>query len=362
MSNKSIFKGLEYSLGAVSIVFLKKVIYGLWVMGIVFLSIVLLESVSFFFNKREASFLYQSKNIDRVLNENIALRYDPLLGWERDFSNERNVTVKNDCIYLENYSNPKDDTLTIYISGGSASDILYQRYNWPVKLFEKLKQNNLNCQIFVAAVAGYGTSQELLKFLQSGMDIKDIDYHISYFGVNEDMEHNSIVTPYEVSVINKLTQPFNSSFMPNFMSLLRKFLKPNNTNYTVKRSQQNQTLKNLTIFQAIAQNKGYHFIPILQPAWGGGKYSNVSAVEQFFDSVKTDNSEEMFLLLRSKYENFHSVKRSAYFIDFTYIFDSINDYPFLDHCHVKEEYQYLISDRVFDLIEESGRLRGINSH
>lgn len=79
---------------------------------------------------------------------------DLLLGWAmtKNQLKKRNLQTKHNNVYFENIIPNCKDTLIIYISGGSTSDVGLMDYNWPALFFKKLKEKKICVQLYVGAV------------------------------------------------------------------------------------------------------------------------------------------------------------------------------------------------------------------
>lgn len=256
---------------------------------------------------------------------------------------------KHNCILFENISDPNQDTFKIFISGGSTSDLIFQKYNWPKLLNHKLQEKNINYQIYVGAAVGYNTKQELYKLQRDGLNINGLNLHISYFGANElsttqtlnnDIENGSITfAPY-----------------PNLMwSLgLYKFFGVND--FTILRNSLlgNETIKMLKLMYATSIVNQHTFLPILQPLAGVGSLENINGKDFNLNHNDTRTVDSLAQQHNNLYNEFiqRSNELDFQIHDFTNIFQDTDDIPLLDNCHIKEEYQTVIADKILHLITE----------
>lgn len=363
MNNVSIGKKIEYRIGKIIISLFKSLIYVGWIAISVFIFLIVLESAAYFMNNPKQPFFYDkalaadNKHIkekrEHIFQRDVDFIHDPLLGWGRDTSKIRGYEMRNNCVYLEYLDGTTDSTLVLFITGGSAADVIFQTYNWPVKLFEKLKRQHINCKIYVGAVSGYNSSQEVLKFMIDGMEVKDISFHISYFGANENLPQ-SYITDYEQYTYTEFSKRNKSFLLPNLTSILwRLYLGDYEIKIVPPRVlKDNQTLKNLSIFSAWADRYGYTFIPVLQPSLGAGNLVNGYEDFGLKDSTEAANLAYAYQMHKDAYDAFFRANDSIRFkyYDFTNIFQHIQQYPLIDDCHVKEEYQHLISDKIYHII------------
>lgn len=331
--------------------------YKVYVFVAVGLIIALLEVSAYFINTDKLPLFYDKRESAGKRSysyvEHFYFALDPLLGWSIDPGQVKEpLRVINNCIYLENLEGVSKDTLVLFISGGSTSDIVLQDYNWPAKLFEKFKEQGIKCKIYVGGVGGYGTSQETLKLLRDGLDIPDLKYHISYFGANE-MKESAYTSKYEYDLYRNVTKKDRSrTYLPNLSRWIDNVLYRKSVIrvlYAESKPQPFQTLKNLKIMQSLSESHGYKFIPILQPVLGMG---GIDSYEKFDLNGIMDKS--FFDHNKNRYQSFYRpflAEVSSYqgLYDFTDIFQNVEDFPFTDDCHVKEIYQHMISDKIYEM-------------
>jgi len=304
----------------------------------------------------QVSIVYAKNNRGNHLNKYKYTEIDPLLGWAMPKSelNKKNIESKYNCAVLRNIINTKSDTLIIFITGGSTSDIALFSYNWPSYLFKKLIGKNINIIIFNGAVAGYGSSQELLKFVRDGLSTSP-EIYISYSGANENVEPY-YVSGYSYELFSNYKNNFRreSFILPNLVFLIKKTFHLERNNISLKQNPKivpsEQWLKNESIMNSISESKNIKFYGILQPVAGIANLkpnenntdidNRINEYQDFYPKIKSD-------LLKNK---------PNYLFDFTNIFNKIEK-PFLDDCHVKEEYQHIIADSLFQLIIKDINLR-----
>ncbi len=180
MPQRSILKIIEHKLGALLLALTRYFFQVSAVLLFILFILALTEAVFYLLNSEKQPFLF-NKNVftesrDPFLegfSSESDFGFHPTLGWARDYSKSKNVTILHNSVFLENIPNPELDTTIIVITGGSAADLMFLSFNWPALLYDKFVEANQNCQIYVSAVSGYNTSQELLKFLSEGLEIKN---------------------------------------------------------------------------------------------------------------------------------------------------------------------------------------------
>lgn len=272
---------------------------------------------------------------------------DPLLGWgiNEDSIASRNFVAKYASIYLESNIKDNSNPIVIYISGGSTSDLMFDGLNWPYYLQNFFKENNIAANIYVGAVGGYNTGQELLKVLK---DINEInpDYHISYSGANE-VDNGSYVTLYEYDLYLSMSKKYYG-LLPNF----KKLILNNASNVSVSERIVSDNFhfwaNNMSAMQALAVQNNYKFIGILQPVINYGSL------------IKNDNFDK--LILNNYIEGYDKFYPKAILhadsVDYIYNYTDVFKYYsseliFKDDCHLGDRiYQEVIAKNIFELIEK----------
>lgn len=357
MKNRSIAKTIELFIGQIIIRLTKFFLRSSLIFLLVILTVSLLELLAYWGNGDKEPLFYNNALLKEEEDEffrDYHFSLDPLLGWGIDSLKIKGARMKNNCIYLENLEGSSEDTIVILITGGSAADIIYQNYNWPVGLFNQFKQEGIKCKMYVGAVAGYNTNQELLKSLIDGLGIDNIDYHISYFGVNEN-SGQGYITEYEYAIYKDvLNGEKKSPILPNIFAFMRNLIY-NDTEVNLasnRHSNQNATIANLKIMRSISRDNNFQFIPILQPSLGVGSSENDFTRFNLKDSSDAEGLLGAMELHQESYRMFYEAVDSIDFVyyDFTNIFQNVDVYPFIDDCHVKEKYQYLVSNKIYDII------------
>lgn len=324
-------------------------------------------------NKEKKPFLYNSTHVEQLDHpskmKGLHFGYDPLLGWTIDPSKNNIGGFENNSVYLENIEG-ENEPIVLFITGGSTSDIIYENYSWPYELFKKMKKNNIRCKIYCAGTGGYGTSQEFLRLVRDGMEIEDLDYHISYFGVNEINEPydttiakytaiSSYSSEYEYNIYKLAMGERSYKLLPNIMQSIQNVFSENFyvTPLSFKRAHE-QTIRNLLYMKSLSINH-HEFIPILQPAIGVGGLSDAFEkynLKSYSNAEYINRCSEQYLYF---YNNFYkdTTKIGFKVHDFTNVFNDLNKYPFWDDCHVLKEYSHIISDSVFHLIMKYEQMR-----
>ena len=282
--------------------------------------------------------------------------FDPLLGWslKKEVLESTGFTVKKRILQL---GKGNSSGITILITGGSTTDLVMNKENWPVQLFNLFEERKLNATIYVASVGGYNSGQELLRLIRDGIELKP-DIHISYSGANE-----SNWPDYSSAEANQVYEntlrSFGSIIIPNTVFLIRSGFSSLFTDQTILYKPYNKSnksyqayefwIKNMKIMKGISEAYGYRFYGILQPVLGmtydqphqpfihhPGILDNLNNYCEFYpNAMKLVPNEECLY-------------------DFTNIFDNETGYVFSDECHLAQTYyQVCVAERVFELLDNS---------
>lgn len=278
---------------------------------------------------------------------------DPLLSWtiNPDAIDEKDYTLEQASIVLEHFTN-STDTLKIYISGGSTSDLIFDETNWPNCLYRQLKEANHSVKIYLAAVGGYNSGQEYLKTIRDISSIKP-DVHISYSGANE-INPKGYYSNYECSLYENISNTKYVGLLPN----LRKIITPQKVRFQLYQPNTVNTAEfwknNMRYMHALSMANDYKFYGILQPViYYGSKVENSNFDKTLYKEYKID-----YDLFYPEAQQFAST--TPYVFDFTSVFQDNDRLIFKDDCHLLNETdQCLIGQAVFELITDSIKLQSI---
>ncbi len=390
-------------------------------------------SLQFNFRKKQINFFNKKRNIKYswlemtklffltmlllYITENVFHKYnegnesfpsiDPLLGYSynKDVIKNMDYDFSNNMILLKTKPIAKDTKrIRILITGGSTSDVSYDVENWPVYLLKLLEEKNYAADIYVGAVTGYNSGQELMKLLGDGLFIKP-DVHISYSGINDALSA-SYVSSYEQNNYNKAFKNKMPWIMPHTINA---FVTGSNVSMDiVERNEADKVdffLNNISLMYSLAERNHYVFVGILQP-YNDFRcvidtlldcLENPNDILQFEDSIqKNDFSHDLtkesvvcafydhFIRNNSRkadltstynkirpesdfsdYEKLFNTKlfykainsridRITYIYNFTNIFNKMSENPFKDRCHIKSEFQPIVAVAILRILEEKG--------
>lgn len=229
----------------------------LFTLLIVIVSCLLIETVSYFIlsSRNEHVGFFWNQPRSSVVEEVKGMGYDqidPLCGWGMSEAKlkELGYEVERNCVVLKSQGSEPATPLKIFVTGGSTTDVSLNPHNWPVALQQLLSQKKVNAIIYVAALGGYSTAQELFTLFRDGLSLNP-DVHISYSGVNEGYKDFGYVSDYEQTFYKEtLKQSTTTSLLPATIYLIRKQLKLNYSELSLK---QNEPMRPLNIWK---QNMG----------------------------------------------------------------------------------------------------------
>jgi len=276
---------------------------------------------------------------------------DPLLGWSMSSSKlaELGYAEINGVPVLNVGNGCTTDTIRILITGGSTSDLAFQRENWPIHLARMLADSGICARVFVGAIGGYSSGQELLKLLRDGLRIEP-HIHISYSGANEPYGP-SFVSQYEMKVFNRVMETRSTILLPNLVYLLRLKLgmisglklhlaNPEDVAFF--------WINNMRTMHAIAEERGYIFFGVLQPVLGVGRVDQPTELQEWADLI-------------ADYRKFYPMaiahcQRTSYLEDLTPIFDLYEAPVYVDDCHLRPEMQPIVAAQLMQVIREKLQL------
>jgi len=326
-----------------------------------FLSVIMLclilEGVSYFIlsHQGEKVGFFWNRSTAHIVNNVKGMGYDeidPLCGWSMSTRRmkELGYEIEQNCVVLRSAADYPVKPLRIFITGGSTTDIAINKRNWPVALQQLLQERKVNAIIYVAALGGYSTSQELFTLLRNGLTIEP-DIHISYSGANEGYGDFGYISDYEQSFYETALKQNNTTvLLPSATFLIRKTLHLGYIGLSLKYNEPQHPLviwkKNMRIMEGIAREYKYKFIGALQPVAGMGAYA---------DSSKNENTES-YRTYFPKAKEFIRKEDTALF-DLTGIFDTATGKVFTDDCHINDAYQTTVAQHVLECLIKAGCIK-----
>ncbi len=243
----------------------------------------------------------------------------------------------------------KENSYVIVTLGGSTSDS--QAFMWKCwseilynKLVNEKQINDGNIVLYSAGVSGYRSSQELLKLERDMLNLKP-NMVISFSGVNDtgNMEY-PFVQYYQCQVFDavlrrQVTDMNGSKTIPGYSCGFEK-VGTNAENW----------IRHMRIMHAICQEYGIVFYGFLQPMLGAKKCI-LSRSEQ--EIVLNDDTDIMDRTGSFINEIKQVIIRDSmsYIHDITDLFNEC-DGVYIDNCHVTEEGNKMIADKIYSIISQ----------
>ena len=197
--------------------------------------------------------------------------YDVTLSYNRIIDKIEGFEIFGDC------DNP--NALLIVALGGSTTESTYLFIKgWAQYLSELLINNNISAKIYCGGVAGYSSSQELLKFIRDVLPLKP-DIVLSYSGLNDLYGYpkstetirngRPFITHFQVEFIEKIISRLMLS--QRKLPVMHDLMWEDNGNTTVyyglknSKSSSELWLDNTRIMHSIAEEFHIEFLSFFQP-------------------------------------------------------------------------------------------------
>lgn len=316
---------------------------------------VLAEAVAFFSLPKEKrfSFFY-------VPNENkmhIPIPYrntDPLLGYAVALTKKEQAEKTLKLFHQYVVYGETGAPVRIVLLGGSSTDGVFYNKTWGVHFESFLDQAGIKAVIFNGGVAGYTSTQELLKLTRDISFLKP-DLVISINGVNEHeftSNEHSFYHKKQLENLRALKGEITSNLLPNLVYKLSTFM--NHTKVSLGGGSEikvpQRFKNNLMMMRAITKSQGGKFIHFLQPTLKQLisdpplPYQNRSGLKKVIERQNV----EMPILSKAIED-----------LDFTYDFNKLLDFKpqyFADNCHITEEGNRFLAEKVFKILQDKNFL------
>ena len=325
------------------------------------LLIIILEFSYFCINhlhRSAKSFLYNAPFLEAY--EQVLPSLDPHLGYAHDMDLEAKKAYTQGYTLFEGIialgPTDRQDVLRVVTLGGSTTDGAQFDGNWPHRLYEIFQREGIPAVVFNAAVGGYTTSQELLRFIR---DVIPLHPHVvvSYSGVNENRGTDTgyrMVHPYQVDLMTQIFQRSQLGWLPNMITHAKErmgipIVKGIYHGVTFKGSPARHWEKNQRSMWALANEFDISFLAILQPSLGLGAY-NPSAQER--EMIREQN-----LPLDADFytEAATIVEKLPFAVSFVDVLDGRSG-VYLDYCHLTDGGNSVVAREVFELFNERNLL------
>lgn len=246
-------------------------------------------------------------------------------------------------IIRRNYSEGQPE-IKIGILGGSTSDYDYLlEKSWPYYLLNLAREQGIRIECVVAATASHNSSQELIRLIRDVI-WEQPDIVISYSRINEvtnTVSHHRYAHPYQDRLFKAICTHNPKPIVG--ISTGKYYLGRDND------CSEDVWIMNEKMMHAICCELGIKFFAVLQPYPFEISTPSRSAME--LREHRPDWSDEYVALYRRiTFKAREILGQEYWFIDFTDIFDADNDEVYIDVCHLLQEKNKVLAEKMFALI------------
>lgn len=313
----------------------------------VFLDIGLIEDIDFTYHS-EVPLTKEAKCYDVTLSYNRAI--GSIEGFEV-FGNTEDPNAK-----------------LIVVLGGSTTESVYLFIKgWAQYLAELLDRNHFSAIIYCGGIAGYSSSQELLKLIRDVLPMKP-DIVLSYSGLNDLYGYpkptekirngRPFITHFQVEFIDKIIKKLAPTHEQ--LPVMHDLMWQENGNTTVyfglknKKTASELWLDNTRIMHAISKEFGITFLSFFQPFAFNGFYkiSNIqtilynrkspTCIVDGYEKWGKPYSDDVAKIIRE-------IKKYDYIFDFSRIFEECEGVYF-DASHVYERGNVIIANNIYEVL------------
>lgn len=255
---------------------------------------------------------------------------DPLFGYSMPYEETRGRGVKV-------YGDINKAECTIAILGGSTSDpCAYPWKSWGELLYEKGCSEEKKLAVVVGAVCGYSSSEELLKLIRDMLPLKP-DIVVSYSGVNDRGTIQSYINSYQ----KKLYEHLASQQQKGVYGLGEADSVCWGVTERIESWQ--KWVRNQQMMYHLTKMTGIRYIAFLQPTVISKKRGKRD--EELYLYIGEDEISDKIQYYK-KVRQLIDCGELEYVVDASGWFDDI-DGLFYDYCHVFEEGNQLIAERIY---------------
>lgn len=201
---------------------------------------------------------------------------DPILGFAHDPAIFADQDYLPGFVVYRSQLPGKLNPLRIVTLGGSTTTPSV-RNSWPEQLHRILEKGEIASEVFNGGVAGYSSSQDLLKLMRDGLSLEP-DIVICLQGVNDlgfihAIPSHPLVSPYSKHVLSYISKPKSWPFLPNFTYLAQKLIlrgqytRGLSLGVPIKITPWGNWLRNVELMDAICQKFDIKFISVLHQFW-----------------------------------------------------------------------------------------------
>ena len=340
----------------------------------------------------------------------------PFLGFLYDFRKttlEKNKILENDCLrmrthpfylithdhngecdisdgkvygsFIHHENNVDFDNLVTL--GGSTTDGFYKQYGeaWPSQFNKIVVQNKIKLNVINGGSGDFGSTQELLKLLIDGGNIKNVRYVISLSGINDLQGRNKYLrfqnkfpfwtnTHLEMFMYNKWIDQSTSSsrYLPNiqsFISAIKRRIYENKDmsnelarwekalylRNSQKRNAIDDWLYNVKMMNSISKTMGAKFFLFLQPTMGISDSQTPKDRGSKNFKIYNQLDKNYYLRIKKHYNELKKLCLQLYFCyDISDIATAEKDVYF-DPRHHNGKGNKIIADEIFKTVFEEAR-------
>lgn len=315
-----------------------------------FLNLGLTEDIDFTYHS-EVPLTREAKCYDVTLSYNRTI--DKLEGFEI-FGDKENPNAK-----------------VIVALGGSTTESTYLFIKgWAQYLAEILMKEHLPVKIYCGGVAGYSSSQELLKLIRDVLPMKP-DMVLSYSGLNDlygypkptekIRDGRPFITHFQVEFIEKIIEKLTPA--REQLPVMHDLMWQENGNTTVyyglknKKTASELWLDNTRIMYAIAKEFGFPFFSFFQPFAFNGFYKITEKQRILYSRKSPTCIQDGYAKWGTPYADdvkkiIDAIKNSSYIYDFSKIFEE-SDGVYFDASHVYERGNVIIAQKIYEKINST---------
>src|SRR5262245_16456993 len=280
------------------------------------------------------------------------IRYvDPHLGYARGPSQKlQGFTV---------FGDQSVDSLRIVTLGGSTTDSLLYDSSWPEDLYDLLKSAGIRATIYNGAVAGYSSSQGLVKMIRDGLVLKP-DIVITYDGINDmgqfGVPEHLFVHPYQLTILEAIAARKPFRYFPNLLHLIDDWMDRQRSGgrglvegfvlgVNDPAGPGERWMRNIDVMYAVARGFGIHFLEVLQPVAGFGAYKPEADQRE---KLNSRGPEYTAILDRTYRRAIDHSKETDYILNLSDIFASSTEVFLWDGIHLTPKGNAVIAKAMFD--------------
>lgn len=291
--------------------------------------------------------------------------FDPQMGYAHnpEYTPVDYKSLPGFTIYGEGQG--KTRTLVIVTLGGSTTDGIVPHI-WAQALQEIMASHGINVQVYNGGVAGFSSSQELLKLIRDVIPLKP-DLVISLNGINDVgvrdvLPKHPMVNSYQEAIMKYLTEDQPPAILPNTMTALQhmpwlnegtRIKRAINYGPNVISTPAENWDRNIRLMWASSVQFGIQYLCVLQPTLGIGAYGEMSAEEKdMFKNVEGEESLEYMKLVQDFYDEARpDCSKKDYCIDLVDVFDGQSGL-YVDKMHTNDLGNRMVAQAVYDALLE----------